>query len=65
MLSGDNLYTAIDAAKKAGILTEGEEKEDKVCMSGKQFRELVGGVKKVIDKNGSEKLEITNKHNFK
>jgi magnesium-transporting ATPase (P-type) len=52
MLSGDNLYTAIDAAKKAGILTEAEEKEDKSCMTGKKFRELVGGVKKVIDKNG-------------
>lgn len=65
MLSGDNMYTAIDAAKKAGILTEAEEKEDKACMTGKKFRELVGGVKKVIDKDGVEKLEIINKQNFK
>jgi magnesium-transporting ATPase (P-type) len=34
MLSGDNLYTAIDAAKKAGILNEGEEMDDKICMTG-------------------------------
>ena len=65
MLSGDNLYTAIEAAKRAGILTEAEEKEDKSCMIGKRFRELVGSVKKVVDKNGVERLEISNKQNFK
>jgi len=61
MLSGDNLYTAIDAAKKAGILAEGEENMDKACMLGKRFRELVGPVIKTVDKNGTEKLEIQNK----
>ena len=47
MISGDNLYTAIVCAQKAGILAPGEDKEDKVCMLGSQFRELVGGVKLV------------------
>jgi magnesium-transporting ATPase (P-type) len=50
MISGDNLYTAIEAAKKAGILQEGEENIDKVCMLGKDFRDLVGGVRKALDK---------------
>lgn len=34
-------------------------------MTGKDFRELVGGVRKVVDKEGHEKWEITNKTNFK
>lgn len=47
MISGDNLHTATVAAKRAGILLEKEENVDKVCMLGKDFRELVGGVRKV------------------
>ena len=35
MISGDNIYTAIECAKKAGILVEGEDKVDKSCMTGK------------------------------
>jgi Ca2+ transporting ATPase len=65
MISGDNLYTAIECAKLAGILNEGEERMDKVCMIGKDFRELIGGVNKIIDKEGKEKFEIKNKQNFK
>lgn len=65
MISGDNIHTAIACAKKAGILLEGEERIDKVCMNGKEFRELVGGVRKSIDKQGNEKWEVANKSNFK
>jgi P-type Ca2+ transporter type 2B len=65
MISGDNLYTAIECAKRAGILQAGEEKIDKVCMLGKDFRELVGGVRKALDKQGNEKWEVANKANFK
>lgn len=65
MISGDNLYTAMECAKKAGILNEGEERMDKVCMTGKEFRELIGGVNRNIDKEGREKWEIRNKQNFK
>lgn len=39
MISGDNIHTAIYAAQKAGILNENEEKSDKVCMLGSDFRE--------------------------
>lgn len=35
MVSGDNMHTAVYAAKKAGILGEGEEKKEAVCFSGK------------------------------
>lgn len=38
MISGDNLETAIAAAKKAGILQEGEEKVPYRCMTGEEFR---------------------------
>jgi magnesium-transporting ATPase (P-type) len=61
MISGDNMFTAIECAKKAGILNEGEDKMDKVCLTGKEFRELVGGVVRTITKEGVEKLEIKNK----
>lgn len=49
MISGDNIYTAIEAAKNSGILKPEEERIDKVCMEGKEFRELVGGVKRTQD----------------
>lgn len=61
MISGDNLYTAIECAKLAGILNEGEERMDKVCMLGKDFREQIGGVIRTVDKEGKEKWEIKNK----
>jgi magnesium-transporting ATPase (P-type) len=61
MISGDNILTAIEAAKSAGILKAEEEKIDKVCMEGKEFRELVGGTRKVPDNTGEEKWEIVNK----
>jgi hypothetical protein len=38
---------------------------DKVCLTGKEFRELVGGVIRTVDREGREKLEIKNKQNFK
>lgn len=65
MISGDNILTAIEAAKSAGILKAEEEKIDKVCMEGKEFRELVGGTRKVPDNTGEEKWEIVNKQNFR
>lgn len=65
MISGDNLYTAIEVAKQSGILKPEEERIDKVCMEGKDFRELVGGVRKVMDNNGNEKWEIVQKQNFR
>jgi magnesium-transporting ATPase (P-type) len=37
MISGDNIQTAISAAKKAGIINEGDEDKEKVCMTGHDF----------------------------
>ena len=66
MLSSDNLQTAIHCAHDASILKKGEESGDKVCMTGKEFRDLIGGVKKTIVNEGMPpKYEIINKSNFK
>jgi magnesium-transporting ATPase (P-type) len=65
MISGDNLETAVYMAKLSGILQGEDEKYDKVCMMGKEFREAVGGVRKVMDHTGNEKWEVVNKQNFK
>lgn len=65
MISGDNIYTAIECAKKAGIITEEEGLSKEVCMSGKDFRDKVGVIKKTRDRDGDVKYEISNKQNFK
>lgn len=49
MISGDHMETAKSVARKAGILTGDDDKYDKVCMLGKDFREAVGGVRKITD----------------
>jgi magnesium-transporting ATPase (P-type) len=49
MISGDNIDTATEVAKKAGILQGDDDKYDKVCMLGKDFREAVGGARKIVD----------------
>lgn len=65
MISGDNIETAKAVAREAGILSNDDEKHDKVCMLGKEFREAVGGVRKVPDNQGNEKWEVNNKQNFR
>lgn len=60
MISGDNLQTAIEIAKRAGILNEGEERTDKAVMEGRDFREFVGGYRVTKDKDGNEKYSIVN-----
>lgn len=65
MVSGDNLETAIYAAKKAGILVEGEEKAEMRCMTGEEFSNAVGEVRKVVGKDGSEKWVVSEKNKFK
>lgn len=50
MCTGDNIDTAIAISKNAGIVTEVECRESKfACMTGKNFREHVGGLKKNED----------------
>jgi Ca2+-transporting ATPase len=46
LVSGDNLDTAVACAIKAGILTEEEAKQNNACMTGEEFRRIVGGLVK-------------------
>jgi magnesium-transporting ATPase (P-type) len=67
MCTGDNIDTAIAISKNAGIVTEQEcgngtfEEGNYSCMTGKQFREIVDGLK--TDSNGKE--SPGNIHKFK
>lgn len=67
MCTGDNIDTAIAISKNAGIVTEEEcgsgtvEEGNYSCMTGKQFREIVDGLK--TDSNGKE--SPGNIHKFK
>ena len=65
MISGDNFWTAVETAKKAGIINPGDENKQYYCMNGREFREMVGGVKKTTDREGNDKWEVMNKANFK
>ena len=60
MISGDNLETAIQMAKKAGILFEGDEKVPNACMTGAEFRSRIGEVVKHVSKDGTERFELSN-----
>ena len=63
MVTGDNLDTAKAIAIEAGIVTAEDAEKPYVCMEGREFRELIGGLKKLEDPNGDGKLreEIGNK----
>ena len=51
---------AIAISKNAGIVTEEQQKSSLyTCMTGKQFREEVGGIMKAKDKDGEEIDQIT------
>jgi magnesium-transporting ATPase (P-type) len=65
LVSGDNLLTAVEAARNSRILEPEEERHDMVCMEGKDFRDLVGGVKKVQDAKGNVVWQVNNLPNFK
>ena len=51
MLSGDNLLTATQCAIDAAIIKRGDENSRYTCMTGEEFRQHVGGVRKVIGEN--------------
>ena len=44
MVTGDNLDTAKAIAIEAGIVSKDDADEKYVCMEGKEFRELCGGI---------------------
>lgn len=45
MCTGDNIDTATAISKNAGIVTDEQTKHEYACMTGKDFREAVGGLK--------------------
>ena len=47
MVTGDNLDTAKAIAIEAGIVSRETADQKYVCMEGKEFRELCGGLKKL------------------
>ena len=58
MVTGDNIDTAIAISKEAGIIDENVDRESGyTCMTGKQFREAVGGLVTQIDEKTNEKFD--------
>jgi Ca2+ transporting ATPase len=58
MVTGDNLITAIAIAKECGIIFDGEENEECVCMEGPEFNEFVGSL---VHKDTRERIVIMGK----
>jgi magnesium-transporting ATPase (P-type) len=60
MCTGDNIDTAIAISKNAGIVTEDQLEASKyTAMTGKQFREAVGGLKQVDHPSkAGEKVDV-------
>lgn len=58
MVTGDNKTTAIAIAKECGILKEGEENEECVCMEGPEFNEYVGSL---VSKKTGERILVMGK----
>jgi P-type Ca2+ transporter type 2B len=67
MVTGDNLDTAKAIAIEAGIVTAAEADAKYVCMEGKQFRELCGGLRRMEDAKDANlvKETIADMHMFK
>mmetsp|Transcript_16509 Transcript_16509/g.28037 ORF Transcript_16509/g.28037 Transcript_16509/m.28037 type:complete len:1044 (+) Transcript_16509:329-3460(+) len=62
MVTGDNLITAIAIAKECGIIYDGEEDEDCVCMEGPAFNDFVGSL---VHKDTRERITIMGKEGDK
>ena len=62
MVTGDNKITAIAIAKDCGIINDGEEEEECICMEGPEFNEYVGGL---VHKDTREKITIMGKEGDK
>ena len=52
MVTGDNLDTAIAISREAGIINDNDLRSNEdgyLCMTGKKFREMVGGIITKVD----------------
>ena len=58
MITGDNKITAIAIAKECGIMHDGEEDDEIICMEGPDFNDYVGGL---IHTKTKEKIVIMGK----
>jgi magnesium-transporting ATPase (P-type) len=67
MVTGDNLDTAKAIAIEAGILRKRDLDNRYACMEGKQFREAIGGLRKLENDpdNGFIKEEVVDMVAFK
>jgi Ca2+ transporting ATPase len=60
MVSGDHIETAKAFAIKAGIISEAEANDRYCCMTGEEFRNAVGQLRKELDNEGNAKMHIQN-----
>jgi Ca2+ transporting ATPase len=68
MCTGDNIDTATAISINAGIVTEEQVNESPyTCMTGKDFREAVGGLKQVPDPNNNGEMRdmVSNMKKFR
>jgi Ca2+ transporting ATPase len=66
MCTGDNIDTAIAISKNANIVTDAQIKASPyTCMTGKQFREAVGGLIEIPDDLGNIKDGVKNMKKFR
>ena len=59
MVTGDNKITAIAIAKECGIIKEGEEDQQCVCMEGPEFNNFVGSL---VSKETKEQILVMGKN---
>lgn len=65
MCTGDNIETARAISLEAGIITPEEATKQYACMTGKEFREAVGGLDTQQTEEGFTKDKIKNMHVFR
>jgi len=69
MVTGDNIDTAIAISREAGIITDEDLKHNEdglLCMTGKNFREMVGGIVTIHDPvNNLRTDSVGNKRAFR
>lgn len=65
MCTGDNIETATAISLEAGIVKAEDVQKKYTCMTGKEFRDAVGGLVSTQTEDGFTKDKIKNTHAFK